>query len=150
MKKFLKIVGLVFLGLVVGLFLIGVFVGGEKPAQATAPQVAEQKQVELPVVKASDLANAYDENTVAADQRFKGQRFKVKGVVTDINTNFMGAPVVLLRGGVNQFLEPHFEFDKDAANQLASLKKGQSVTLECTGRGDVAKMPTSDDCKLVQ
>lgn len=151
MKKFFKWVGIV----LVGLFLLGVIagmMGGQKDGTtggATA-SAEPKKEVVLPLVTANELAHAYDENTVAADQRFKGQRFKVKGTVTDINTNFMGAPVVLMRGGVNQFLEPQFEFDKNAVNQLAALKKGQSVMLECTGRGDVAKTPMSDDCVLVQ
>nr|WP_251702195.1 OB-fold putative lipoprotein [Pseudomonas boanensis] len=48
---------------------------------------------------AQQLAQAYDRNTVAADQQFKGERFKVTGVVDSINTDLFGKPYVTLRGG---------------------------------------------------
>ncbi len=52
------------------------------------------------------LIQVYDRNTVAADQQFKGKRFKLTGVVDSINTDLFGYPNVTLRGGVNQFMEP--------------------------------------------
>ena len=110
---------------------------------------ARQRMESLPEVKASDIAIAYNENTVAADQRFKNKEFKVSGTVVDINTDIMGNPYITLRGGVNQFMEPHFGFEKSAASQLANLKKGSKVTLICTGKGDIAKTPMSDSCSLL-
>lgn len=111
---------------------------------------AEKKAfAEMPTVTAQALASAYDANTVAADARFKGKRFKVTGTVADINTDFTGDPYLTLRGGVNQFMEPQFGFDKSDSQQLATLRKGSKVTLVCTGRGDVAKTPMSKDCNLL-
>lgn len=97
---------------------------------------------------ATDIAQAYKENTVAADQRFKGKRFSITGIVDDINTDFMGDPNVTLKGGVNRFMEPHFKFKKSSSSELALIYKGDSVTLICTGRGDVAKAPIWDSCTL--
>ncbi len=60
----------------------------------------------------------------------------------------MGNPYLTLKGGVNEFMEPQFQFDKSEINQLASLKKGKNITLICTGKGDIAKTPMSGDCSL--
>ena len=111
---------------------------------------AEKKALaEMPVVTAQALASSYDANTVAADARFKGKRFKITGTVSDINTDFSGDPYVTLRGGVNQFMEPQFGFDKSDSGQLAALSKGSKVTMFCTGKGDIAKTPMSKDCSLL-
>lgn len=111
---------------------------------------AEKKALaEMPVVTAQALASSYDANTVAADARFKGKRFKVTGTVSDINTDFSGDPYVTLRGGVNQFMEPQFGFEKADSGQLAALSKGSKVTMVCTGKGDIAKTPMSEDCSLL-
>lgn len=104
----------------------------------------------LPLVAASQIAQAYEENTVAADQVFKDKRFRVTGIVSSISTDFIGRPYVTLRGGVNQFMEPQFSFSKDSSSQVAALRKGNKITLVCRGRGDVAKTPMSDDCLLLQ
>lgn len=126
----------------------------ERAAAKAAEQAAEEEAARqaidaLPSYSATELARAYDANTVAADQKFKGQTFKVTGTIADINTDIMGNPYVTMRGGVNQFLEPQFAFDKDSANQLAELSKGMKVTLMCTGKGDIAKTPMSDDCIIL-
>lgn len=148
MKKVFKIIGFVFLGLFV-LGVIGAMLGDPKPtASGEATAAAEPAKPPEPLMKttARELAAAYDENTVAADAKYKGKRFSISGIVTDINTDFMGDPVILLRGGVNQFMEPQFSFDKSEAGEVAKIKKGITITIECRGKGDVAKTPMSDDC----
>ena len=162
MKKFLKWVLIAFVGLIaLGMIIEATKSPEQKAAEAAqrqeqeAQQAAQKAQEEqqaiaaLPEVTADQIARAYAENTVAADQQFKGKQFKVSGVVTDINTDIMGDPYVTLRGGDNQFMEPHFGFDKSSQDALAKLKKGDKVTLVCTGRGDVAKTPMSDSCSMM-
>ncbi|TFW32921.1 OB-fold protein [Massilia horti] len=125
----------------------------EEKAKAKAEAKAERarKKLEaLPDVTAHDIAVAYNENTVAADEQYKDKEFKVTGTVSDINTDLFGRPFLTLRGGVNEFMEPQFAFDKSAGSQLAKLKKGSRVTMTCTGRGDIAKVAMADDCTLVE
>lgn len=122
----------------------------DKAKQAQEKQEKDrQEMAAIPAVSAADIAHAYSENTVAADQKFKGKRFKVSGTVVDINTDFAGDPYLTLKGGVNQFMEPHFNFDKSASEQLSKLKKGAKVSLICVGKGDVAKTPMSGSCSLI-
>lgn len=127
---------------------------GDRPSSkpATAPSSQSQPaKVVAPVeplleVSAQQLAQAYDRNTVAADQQFKGKTFKVTGVVDSINTDLFGNPYITLRGGVNQFMEPQFKLDDAHANFAAGLQSGMRISLICSGRGDVAKTPMSEDC----
>ncbi|MGU1251456.1 OB-fold protein [Pseudomonas aeruginosa] len=114
--------------------------GQRQPAKVSAPATP------LYEISAQQLAQAYDRNTVAADQQFKGKRFKVTGVVDSINTDMFGTPYVTLRGGVNQFMEPQFELNEERASYAAGLQSGMRISLVCTGRGDVAKTPMSKDC----
>ena len=162
MKKVLKWIGIVFVSLIV----LGLIVDATKSPEQKAAEAAKREQdsaqkaeakreqakqemAALPAVTASDIAFAYNENTVAADQKFKGKKFKISGTVVDINTDFMGDPYITLRGGVNQFMEPQFGFEKSDAAQLANLKKGSKVTLICVGKGDIAKTPMSGSCSLL-
>lgn len=161
MGKFLKWVFWGFVGLVAVGWIIKSSKSPEQlAAEAKARQVEQVKRAEearerarrelasLPAYTARDLAVAYNANTVAADQVFKGRKYKVSGVVSDINTDIFGNPYVTLRGGVNQFMEPQFSFDDDSASELAKLRKGSKVQIVCVGKGDVAKTPMSGDCVM--
>jgi len=151
MKKLLKWVGIVFAGLLVlGIVIDATESPEQRATEAAAMANAEREAMEsLPLFTASEIARAYDANTVAADQQFKGKRFKVTPTVDNINTDFMGNPYLTLRGGVNQFMEPQFAFNENQSEQLASVKPGEKVTLVCVGRGDVAKTPMSGDCVMM-
>ncbi|WP_286790778.1 MULTISPECIES: OB-fold protein [unclassified Pseudomonas] len=129
---------------------------GERQSSKAVALVANQSQparvAAAPVaplfeVSSQQLAQAYDRNTVAADQQFKGKRFRVTGVVDSINTELFGNPYVTLRGGVNQFMEPQFELNDAHANYAAGLQSGMHISLICTGSGDVAKTPMPRDCE---
>jgi tRNA_anti-like len=165
MKKLLKVIGYMFAGLMF-IGLIAAFVAPKPtPEQALANRqasdlAAAQKSADaqqkaasalaaIPAFTSSDLARAYEANSVAADAQFKGKVFKITGAVSDINTDFMGRPYITMTGG-NQFMQPQFQFGKSDMQQMAALKKGMKITILCTGRGDVAKIPMSDDCKIIQ
>jgi tRNA_anti-like len=165
MKKFFKVIGPIFLGLMC-LGLIAAFIAPKPtPEQAQANKqasdlAAAQKSADaqqktaatlaaIPAFTSTELARAYEANSVAADAQFKGKDFKISGAVSDINTDFMGRPYITMSGG-NQFMQPQFQFSKSDMQQMAALKKGMKITILCTGRGDVAKIPMSDDCKILQ
>lgn len=144
-----RVIGFAWLAL-----MVVAMASGERPSgKAAAPTTSQSQPAEVaaavvPVfeVNTQQLAQAYDRNTVAADQQFKGKRFKVTGVVESINTDLFGNPYVTLRGGVNQFMEPQFQLDDAHANYAAGLQSGMRISLICTGGGDVAKTPMSKGC----
>lgn len=144
-----RVIGFAWLAL-----MVVAMASGDRPSSKPAPASSSQSQpakVVAPVeplleVSAQQLAQAYDRNTVAADQQYKGKTFKVTGVVDSINTDLFGNPYVTLRGGVNQFMEPQFKLDDAYANYAAGLQSGMRISLICTGSGDVAKTPMSKGC----
>jgi hypothetical protein len=98
-------------------------------------------------VSAAQLASAYDRNKVAADQSYKGKSIKVTGIVDSITTDRFGSPYIVMRGGVNQFMEPMFKLREQYINYAASLTAGMRITLICTGRGFSISRPMSDNCE---
>lgn len=142
-----RVIGFAWLALV----MVGMATSERSPSQSISsgqrpPAKVEALAEPLREYSAQQLAQAYDRNTVAADQQFKGKLFKVTGVVDSINTDLFGKPYVTLRGGVNQFMEPQFKFDSDHRTYAAGLQQGLRISLICKGRGDVAKTPMSDEC----
>ncbi len=137
-----------FLGIVVGLFALVLLVGVLSPrtSQQAKQQQSQQAAVATMQVNAGELARAYEVNSVAADQRFKGTRFNVTGTVVDIATDILGDPYVTLDGGVNMFMQPQFSFSKSNAAMVSGLRRGDAVTFACRGKGDIAKTPMSGDC----
>lgn len=136
---------------------LGVFSAIMSPSKSPDQKIAEKQKIAenqvkeetiIEMITAAELASAYNDNTVAADQKFKGKKFKVSGVVDSINTDIFGNQYITLRGGVNQFMEPQFKFEKSATTQLSNLKKGTSVVLVCEGNGDIAKTPMSKSCSI--
>ncbi|EJL02897.1 MULTISPECIES: hypothetical protein [Pseudomonas] len=122
----------------------GVYVDEMAERQKEAERVAT-----LESFTAADIAEAYSRNTYAADMTFKGKPFKVTGTIASINTDFRGKPYVTMKGGVNQFMEPQFALAKSNEKFAVTLKPGDKITLACTGRGDVAKTPMSNECTFI-
>jgi hypothetical protein len=100
--------------------------GKDKPS--TAPVATAQPPPEkLSKVNAGALAAAYETNEVAADQKYKGQRFEVIGTVAKVQKDLIGSPQVLLGGSV-------------VANGLseasaANLKVGELISVKCSVTG---------------
>lgn len=140
--KIFKAIGAVFLLLII----IGIFAGNDDKSVTPATETQSTPQEPLAEFTPQDIAVAYNKNTVAADQKFKNKRFIIKGRVTDITTDIFDNAVVHMSGGVNQFMEPQFQLQESQKSMAGNLNKGDQVTLECTGKGDIAKTPMHDDC----
>lgn len=162
MLKVLKWMGLLFVGgcvlIVVLAIVFGISETKSRSQTAAAPSQSDAGQTtaattapqrEVQVFSAGDLARAYEENTVSADQQFKGYRYRVAGMVKEISTDFTGAPYISMTGGSNPFMAPQFKFAQSQMEALGRLKRGQKVMVECTGGGDVVKTPMSVDCELL-
>lgn len=124
---------------------------GTAPAQRDADigRVAPQNQTsaaQVPVitVSADQLVADYKANEVAADAKYKGNWLYVRGVVAEIGNDFSDEPYVRIGTGGNEFESIHAKFKKAAAPQLATLRKGQTVTLTCLGKGMIIGSPVMD------
>jgi hypothetical protein len=125
-----------------GHIVYAMFAGGNKATNTTpAPATASPPRPALPV-SSIELARAYEQNEAAADGAYKGRLLKVTGVVTDITKDFMDDTVVILRG-VSEFLGVHAELHKSEEQKATTLRKGQTVTVQCRGAGEVVSSPNA-------
>jgi len=142
---------LYFIGLAVFAAMIGSIeqttqdVTGQSPTAVfsgttgTGAPVADDAPIEI---TAPELSQAYDQNEVSADSRYKGKRLKVSGIVTGIESDISDDPVVQLESGGLMPVTAQ-GLSKERA---ASLIKGQKITLLCTGAGEVLSIPQLERC----
>jgi hypothetical protein len=110
-----------------------------QPAEAgeAAPEIS---------LTAEELHDAYTENGVAADERYRGRLLRVSGAVESINRDIVDRPYVMLhtrRGmGVQCF------FPQGRSSSISSLRRGDDVVIRGRGNGNLATMVFLKDCSL--
>lgn len=128
------------------LLVIGVLAVRHPGSATDSDQEEAAGPVEAPVrVSAQELVAAYKENTVAADNRFKGRRLLIDGVVASIDTDFRNDAYLSLVGP-SEFERVQAHLASDAKQTAASLRPGANVRLTCVGNGDIIKTPMLKDC----
>lgn len=90
----------------------------------------------------------YEENEVAADTRYKGQRLRVTGTVVSIERDYEGRPVLHLFGG-NAIFPTVARLNKADLPAVARLKKGDQVVVRCIGAGREMRMPQLERCLML-
>ncbi|MGP1718447.1 MAG: OB-fold protein [Methylophilus sp.] len=141
------------LGIIAALIIVWLIVGASSEETQTQ-QTAEEKPVpgnNAPPFEttAGEIAKAYADDTVAADKKYKNKAFIASGSVVEVKTDESDHAVLVLDGGVNPSLEPHFILADSEKNKAAELKKGQKVKLQCYGKGEVTKIAHAEDCELL-
>lgn len=90
-----------------------------------------------------ELFQAYSENEVRADQKYKRKRMLVTGQIRSIRSGVGDQPLVILAGGGR--FEDVYARDIPAA-QAVQLNRDQVVTLLCEGSGTIASTPQLMGC----
>jgi hypothetical protein len=98
-------------------------------------------------ISANVLYHAYDANEVAADEKYKGKSVKITGKVQSIGKDILGSPYVVI-GGSGMLDGVQCVFATSETSPLASLSKGQTVTISGTVSGKMVQ-PMVSDCKLL-
>lgn len=155
-KGFLGVL-LKLVGFIVIAFLLFSWLDGDesspKPSESVtvSPPASKGRPLpdELNRFTAQQLSDAYEANTVAADQRFKNKWLIIEGVVSETSTDMFGDAYVSL-SVENQFDMPRVKFIKSEENKLAKLQKGQKISAACIGDGDILKTPMLKDCTLTE
>lgn len=100
-------------------------------------------------VDSSALLAAYARDAASADKRYMGQRLRVTGVVAKEPALFRRSPLLAFEGsGIHD--RPVAVLDPARKDELAGLRSGQSVTLDCLGNGHVSGTPVLKNCVRVQ
>jgi len=148
MKSFFKWAGI---GIAI-LIVIGVFAGAskDKPVSSNdASSVTAPMPDEIVKITAQQLFTAYDENEVAADERFKGKVLEVSGTVQAINKDAFDNIVINLRTS-NEFMSVHLKIVDDEKAAAIALKKWTKVAAQCRKMSRIIGSPMGGDCRFVK
>jgi tRNA_anti-like len=96
-------------------------------------------------ISAKEYESAYDANEIDADNKFKGKKLLLSGIVAGVEKDFTGQGYLTLRGS-EPFLGVHAQLSDQSMAGAATLKKGQEITLVCEGGGRIATMAILDNC----
>lgn len=136
---------LVLVGFIILLAIIGgMSGGGDKTASADTSAAPAQAPTE---VTATELFNAYQANEAAAQQQYGDRPLLVTGVVNSIDLDFRDKPVVQLRTP-NEFMSAGASLTEASQAKASGLAKGQSITLLCSGIGEVIGTPQLRECEI--
>lgn len=76
-----------------------------------------------------ELWTAFDENEIAAEDKYKGKYVVIKGKIASITTNITGHPVVSFDVDKFGLATVNCIFPKESRSIIASLKKGQMILI---------------------
>lgn len=98
--------------------------------------VQSQQQTTYIEITAQQLWNEYEENEVAADEKYTGENVMITGIVSDINSkDFLTSANVLLTVESSLFGCVQCNFNSDHSSELANIQKGQKITIVGTCNG---------------
>lgn len=113
---------------------------------------------------AEQMYREYNANEVAADAKYKGKWVQVRGRLYSVVKGIKGDPYLALAAdgyGVTQVHAVLFDVQVkalvgdsgfsvcSAAEKAAPLRRGQSVTVECLGRGSLVGVPRLEQCLII-
>jgi hypothetical protein len=105
----------------------------------------QESTLQRPIVSAENLIAAYEENEVAADRQYKDHSIVVTGTVDRIGKDIIDKMYVAMKGGGVWGVQ--CMFDDAHETQLASVRKGEKVTMIGTVRGKMGNVILRD-CDL--
>jgi hypothetical protein len=117
-----------------------------KSAQLAAPERSPDGVVSVGAVR---LFRDYEENEVAADNLYKGQRLRVTGRLVSVERDYEGRPVLHLVSG-NPIFMTLATLNKADIPAAAQLKKGEQVVVRCIGAGREMRMPQLERCLMLE
>lgn len=123
--------------------MLGVAACGEMPKEAAAADPA------VPAIEVTsvELAKAFEENEVAAQQKYGSAPLLVSGTVSGVTLDFMDQPLVQM-AGVNQFMDVQASLGEEGKAVSAALKKGQPIVVRCAKLSEVAGTPMLGECTV--
>ncbi len=139
---------------VVIIFVLGVIgsIGdSSKPMVANSPTpVATEQPKAVIKVTALALSTAYKDNEVAADAKYKGQTVEITGTVDTIGKDILDTPYIALATTQYAIIDRvQCMFSKSDETQLATVSKGQNITLRGEVSGNSGNIIVNG-CSIVQ
>jgi hypothetical protein len=124
--------------------VVCVSVGAKGVADQDAKNAKDFDDAPAITIDADALIKAYQDNEVAADEKYKGKKMRVTGKLASIDSGLDDEPVLQLGTQIFPLVQAHGVEKKIAAN----LKKDTNITVECKGDGELASIPQLKDCAV--
>jgi glucan phosphoethanolaminetransferase (alkaline phosphatase superfamily) len=149
--------GLKFVIVIVLLVIIGTNMSGSSDiknnvtstSNVTTNQTSETSEVAIKVTAAKIIAD-YKANEVSADAIYKGKLVEISGTVDAIAKDITDTPYITLSSGdPYAFEKVQCMFSNDQESELASISKGQLITLQGRVSGKLMNIVV-ENCKIVK
>lgn len=126
--------------------IIGIGIYRDLTASDTPAETTDSKAVLK--VTAQQLYDDYNNNELAADERYKGKTLLVSGVIDSVNNSFGDRPYLTLESG-SMFRGVRARLDPAETDKAVQLQKGQTVQIKCIGESLSFGSPTLSQCKII-
>ena len=147
MKKVFKWLGIGFVVLIVIGMISSAGKSGSSQKSGSTGTTQEKQQVQEPtVIKASELADDFDANQVAAENKWKGKLVQFSAEITNITETGLS----FSKAASKQFSMAQISCRVTDKQQLLSLKNGQTVTVKGVVGGQTIGVIDVSDCSVVQ
>lgn len=153
-KKFYKRWWFWVLAIIVLFIIVGSGGSSSTPTQVgnggntnTAPAAQPEEVIKITAVK---LSEEYDANKVAADAKYKDKLLEVSGTIDTIGKDILDTPYVTLQGRQYSLFGLQCMFAKSDEAELATLGKGQTITLQGRVSGELIGNVLAKSCKIVK
>ncbi len=129
-----------------GLAVLGALLDPAPQGETTGTATSGARAVAPVRVTAQELFAAFEENQVAAGQKYNDKPLLVSGTVQAIDEQ-LGSPALQLTTG-NEFMPLNAIFPVTAGNQLAAMRRGQQVTIRCGRLRETVGFLALEDCSI--
>lgn len=120
-------------------------VNSEQPKTGAAKPKMAASDDSIYRTTAKELAELYNANEVAADDKIGGRKLEITGLVQDIRKDFANDVIVQLQSG-NRFLPVRLNMDESERTKAAKMRKGQEVTITCEKMVLLVGAPSGGKC----
>jgi len=147
MKKVLKWLGIGFVVLIIIGVVSSAGKSGNSQKSGSNGTSQEKQQVQEPtVIKAQELADDFDANQVAAENKWKGKLVQFSAEVTNITDTGLSFSKVASK----EFSMAQISCRVTDKQQLLSLKNGQTVTVKGVVGSQTIGVIDVSECQVVQ
>lgn len=154
MKRFIALCVLCTLGL----FVVGCGGTDEQTEQPASSEQVEQGEPsgqpeqavdESPAfeLSADEFGAAYEDDSEAANAKYAGKVILITGVVSDSGTDASGNPYIVVGEGPSLLSGVQCMFTPDDEDQLSTLKKGETVSVQGKAENYVV-IPLLSGCSI--
>lgn len=130
--------------------IIGI-IASEDSTSDSQSGIENESEIKYIEISANDIYSAFQENEIAADEKFNGKLVKITGIISSINSSgILTSANILLSVDGSFFGCVQCNFNSTNSKALANIKKGQSVTIIGTCGGLASFNVMINACELQQ